>query len=227
MSYAPSELEQQKAFHKRLKDKNVFLKKKIIYQAKLNLSLDSKLQQINACKYYGENNNDMNNTLIIGNDTILDVSSFSKQDVSYSLIDNSMNTAMNSTFNDTMSNSVNKILKNQPMNALNEVEDTELTSLGDRVDINVVGFGQALTGLNGCWTDQSRALANTIVVSLRRIVPDTAAVTSSNSVNKRKDLKSGLINMEQEGIVYEYIKIHELGNNIYSAYINIYRYLYT
>ena len=150
MSSAPAELEHQKESSKLLKERTADLKKRIAQQARLNLSLDKKLQEMNSANFQREIEVQYDDSSIESS-----VKDFSLGRSAYHLSSSGM--VDHSAYEE----------KSRPL------------PLGCQLDSHVEQLGRALANLSGCWSSQSTALAATTVQSLRRIVPDTATVSST------------------------------------------------
>ena len=151
MSSAPSELENQRESSKELKERIADLKKRVAQQARLNLSLDKKLQEMSFINFQREVGSFHDDSSIES----------SVKDVSCSRLAYQINP-------------LSMVIIDRPAQ-----KEKEIRSLGCQLDRHVEELGRALANLSGCWSNQSAALAATTVQSLRRIVPDTATVSAT------------------------------------------------
>ena len=147
ISSVPVELEHKMEKITTLKTKTADLRKKIARQARLNLTLDSKLQHLNSKQYSEESK----------------ISNFNDKCINFNLKDlNERNTSFDKS-NHPLNFSVG--LKESPI-------EMEVKSLGNQLDLYVEELGQALASLSQHWMDQSSALAAMSIKSLKRIVPE-------------------------------------------------------
>ena len=147
ISSVPIELEHKMEKITTLKTKTADLRKKIARQARLNLTLDSKLQHLNSKQYSEESK----------------ISNFNDKSINFNLKDlNERNTSFDKS-NHPLNFSLG--LKESPI-------EMEVKSLGNQLDLYVEELGQALASLSQHWMDQSSALAAMSIKSLKRIVPE-------------------------------------------------------
>lgn len=167
---------------KNLKFQSLDLKKKIALQAKLNLTLDKKLRELNSEKVAEEKKNfNLNSNMSI-------ITNIYENDIHLNLTDgNDVKTILN------RSNKPAKVslgIKESPIDR--EIEtgtetEIEMISHGSHLDSLVNELGEALRNLSEDWIDQSSVLKMTSVQSLRRIVPDTAAIISHSHIQTNQN----------------------------------------
>ena len=166
ISFSPIELENKMEKIITLKTRTANLKKKIARQARMNLTLDRKLQELNSKQYNEESR----------------ISNFHDNSIHFNLKDlNERNTSFNKS-NHPLDFPVG--LKESPI-------EMEVKSLGNQLDLYVEELGKALGSLSEHWMDQSSALAAMSVKSLKRIVPEQGIVSQHQHQAQGQDQDQG------------------------------------